>query len=73
METSTAGIVAENLKTLGYEVKTGIGQKGVVGILRNGEGPTVMFRADMDANAVAEATRLPYASTVRVVNLEGEA
>ena len=71
METRTAGIVAENLKTLGYEVKTGIGKTGVVGILRNGEGPTVMFRADMDANAVAEETGLPYASTVKVTNLDG--
>jgi hippurate hydrolase len=72
METRTAEIVAKNLEALGYEVKTGIGKTGVVGILRNGEGPTVMFRADMDANAVEEDTGLPYASTVRVLNLEGE-
>lgn len=66
METRTAGIVAKELKSLGYEVKTGIGKTGVVGILRNGSGPVVMFRADMDANAVEEATGLPYASKVRV-------
>ena len=66
METRTAGIVAKELKALGYEVKTGIGKTGVVGILRNGPGPVVMFRADMDANAVEEATGLPYASKVRV-------
>jgi amidohydrolase len=66
METRTAGIVAKELSVLGYEVKTGIGKTGVVGIFRNGDGPKVMFRADMDANAVAEATGLPYASTKRV-------
>ncbi|MBW4621428.1 MAG: amidohydrolase [Cyanosarcina radialis HA8281-LM2] len=66
METRTAGIVAKELKALGYEVKTGIGKTGVVGILRNGDGPKVMYRADMDANAVAEKTGLPYASTKRV-------
>jgi len=64
METRTANIVAKELKALGYEVKTGIGVTGVVGILKNGDGPTVMFRADMDANAVEEATGLPYASKV---------
>ena len=63
-ETRTSGIVAKQLRDLGYEVKTGIGKTGVVGILRNGEGPTVMFRADMDANAVLEETGLPYASNV---------
>lgn len=66
METRTSAIVAKELETLGYEVKTGIGKTGVVGILRNGDGPKVMFRADMDANAVAEVTGLPYASTKRV-------
>jgi amidohydrolase len=66
METRTAGIVAKELKALGFEVKTGIGKTGVVGILSNGPGAVVMYRADMDANAVEEATGLPYASTVRV-------
>jgi amidohydrolase len=63
MEVRTAAIVTRELEALGYEVKTGIGQTGVVGILRNGEGPVVMYRADMDCNAVREATGLPYAST----------
>ena len=63
-EKRTAEIVAKQFKDLGYEVKTGIGKTGVVGILRNGDGPTVMFRADMDANAVKEDTGLPYASKV---------
>jgi amidohydrolase len=71
MEVRTAGIVAKELKALGYEVKTGIGKTGVVGILRNGDGPKVMFRADMDSNAVEEVTGLPYASKKRMVR-DGE-
>ena len=71
METRTAGIVANELRALGFTVKTGIGRTGVVGILENGSGPTFMFRADMDANAVKEETGLPYASEVRVTNLDG--
>jgi hippurate hydrolase len=71
METRTAEIVSTELRSLGYEVQTGIGKTGVVGILRNGDGPTVMYRADMDANAVEEATGLPYASTVRVEREDG--
>ena len=62
-ETRTADIVAKELRALGYDVKTGIGQTGVVGILKNGDGPVVMYRADMDCNAVQEATGLAYAST----------
>ncbi|NJN87916.1 MAG: amidohydrolase [Leptolyngbyaceae cyanobacterium SL_7_1] len=65
METRTAGIVATELRSLGYEVKTGIGETGVVGILRNGNGPTVMYRADMDGLPVQETTGLPYASQKR--------
>jgi amidohydrolase len=71
METRTAGLVADELRALGYEVKTGIGQTGVVGILRNGDGPTVMYRGDMDALPVEEVTGLPYASTKRVVRADG--
>jgi hippurate hydrolase len=48
MEVRTAGIVAKELKSLGFEVLTGIGKTGVVGIMKNGEGPIVMYRADMD-------------------------
>ncbi len=62
METRTAAIVAKELKALGYNVMTGIGITGVVGILKNGEGPIVMYRADMDCNSVVETTGLPYAS-----------
>jgi len=63
MEVRTSGIIAKELKTLGYEVITGIGKTGVVGILKNGTGPTVMYRADMDCNSVKEITGLPYSST----------
>jgi len=70
-EMRTAGILAAELERLGFAVTTGIAGTGVVGILRNGDGPTVMYRADMDANAVEEATGLPYASTVRVTRDDG--
>jgi amidohydrolase len=63
-ETRTAGIAAIHLKALGFEVTSGVGKTGVVGILHNGDGPTVMLRADMDALPIKEATGLPYASTV---------
>lgn len=70
-ETRTAGIVAHALTELGFEVTTGIGRTGVAAILRNGPGPIVMYRADMDALSVEEATGLDYASTVRVVRGDG--
>lgn len=62
-EHRTAGIVADWLSRLGFEVTTGVGRTGVVGILRNGDGPTALLRADMDGLPVAEETGLPYAST----------
>ena len=71
METRTAGIVADELEALGFDVTTGIGVTGVMGVMRNGDGPTVMYRADMDANAVEEATGLDYASTLRVKRADG--
>jgi hippurate hydrolase len=71
MEVRTAGIVAKELTALGYEVKTGIGKTGVVGIMRNGAGPIVMYRGDMDCNAVEETTGLPYASKKRMTNPSG--
>ncbi|WP_456372367.1 amidohydrolase [Thiolapillus sp.] len=72
METRTSGIVAKELKKLGYKVITGIAKTGVVGILENGKGPVVMFRADMDANAVKEVTGLDYASTKTVTRENGK-
>ena len=71
METRTAGIVARELEALGYEVQTGIGKTGVVGVMRNGDGPVVMFRGDMDAVAAEEATGVPYASKVRATRPDG--
>ncbi len=70
-ETRTAGIAADYIAAHGFEVSRGVGGTGVVGVLRNGEGPTVMLRADMDALPVAEATGLPYASTVKARDDEG--
>ena len=71
-ETRTAGIAAERLRAAGYEVASGIGKTGVVGVLRNGPGPTVMLRADMDALPVQEATGLEYASTATAVDRTGK-
>lgn len=71
-ETRTAGIAAAHLRAAGYEVTTGIGKTGVVGLLHNGEGPTVMLRADMDALPVEEATGLRYASTVTATDDKGK-
>ena len=70
-ETRTAGLAAEHLRKAGYEVTSGVGKTGVVGLLRNGDGPTVMLRADMDALPVEEATGAPYASKVTAVDHEG--
>lgn len=70
-EHRTAGIVADRLRSFGYDVTTGIGTTGVLGLLRNGDGPTVLLRADMDALPVEEDTGLPYASIARGVDHEG--
>ncbi len=58
-ERRTAGRVAERLRSAGYEVHEGVGGTGVVGVLRRGDGPTVLLRADMDALPVTETTGLP--------------
>ena len=70
-ETRTADIAADRLRKAGYEVTTGIGKTGVVGLLRNGDGPTIMLRADMDALPIAENTGLEYASKVSARDAEG--
>jgi hippurate hydrolase len=70
-ETRTAAIAADKLRRVGYEVTTGVGKTGVVGLLRNGAGPSLMLRADMDALPIAEDTGLPYASKVTAVDPEG--
>jgi hippurate hydrolase len=64
-------MVAQHLDSLGYEVATGVGGNGVVGVIRRGDGPTALLRADMDALPVEEQTGLPYASTVRATDRHG--
>src|SRR5579875_3423401 len=59
-EHRTAGLAAAWLRKHGYEVTESVGGTGVVGLLRNGDGATVLLRADMDALPVQEATGLPY-------------
>lgn len=70
-EERTAQIVADRLRERGYDVTTGIGGTGVVGILDNGPGPTVLLRADMDGLPLAEKTGLDYASSRRAVDRLG--
>ncbi|MGA9948605.1 MAG: M20 family metallopeptidase, partial [Xanthobacteraceae bacterium] len=70
-ETRTAGLAADRLRAAGYEVTTEVGKTGVVGLLRNGDGPTVMLRADMDALPIEEATGLPYASKIKMKDRAG--
>src|SRR5579872_2907229 len=70
-EFRTAKIASDYLTKYQFEVSTGIGVTGVVGIMKNGEGPIVMLRADMDALPVTEATGLPYASTKVARDEEG--
>jgi hippurate hydrolase len=65
-EVKTAARLAKELQDLGFEVTENVGGHGVVGVFKNGEGPTVLVRTDMDALPVVEATGLPYASKVKV-------
>jgi amidohydrolase len=71
-EVRTSQMAADQLRSAGYEVTTGIGKTGVVGLLRNGDGPTIMLRADMDALPVKEATGLPYASEATSTDRDGK-
>jgi hippurate hydrolase len=71
-EHRTAGIVAARLRDLGYQTTTGVGRTGVVGVLANGNGPTVLLRADMDALPVLEQTGLDYASAERATGADGK-
>src|SRR6266542_2335248 len=72
-EHRTAAEIARRLTALGYEVTAGVGRTGVVGLLRNGDGPTVLLRADIDALPLAERTGLPYASSVIATDARGQA
>src|SRR5688572_27046701 len=70
-EIETSKRLAQELRTLGYDVTEGVGGHGIVAILRNGDGPTVMLRADMDGLPVEEKSGLAYASTARQVDITG--
>src|SRR6195256_212874 len=70
-ETQTASKLAGRLRSLGYEVTEGVGGTGLVAILKNGAGPTVMLRTELDALPVEEKTGLPYASKVHVKDDSG--
>jgi amidohydrolase len=70
-ETQTAAKLAARLRSLGYEVTEGVGGTGVVAILKNGAGPTVMLRTELDALPVEEKTGLPYASKVHTKDDSG--
>lgn len=70
-EVRTAKIAADAMEALGYEVTREVGVTGVVCVLKNGDGPTVMLRADMDGLPMAENTGLPYASSVKARDADG--
>ncbi len=70
-EEKTSAKLADRLRRAGYEVTTGVGGYGVVALMKNGGGPTLMLRADMDALPVEEKTGLPYASKVTVKSPSG--
>jgi hippurate hydrolase len=70
-EVRTARIAGDAMQDFGFEVTRNVGVTGVVCVMKNGEGPTVMLRADMDALPMAENTGLPYASTVTARDADG--
>lgn len=72
MEERTAASAAEHLTSLNFEVHTHIGGYGVAGVFRNGDGPTVLLRADMDGLPMEEDTGLPYASKRRMQDRRGK-
>lgn len=71
-EVKTAERIAEELRKTGAEVTTGVGKLGVVGVVKNGQGPTVLVRTDLDALPVVEETGLPYASRVKATDSAGK-
>jgi hippurate hydrolase len=70
-ETRTAKILAKELRAAGATVTEGVGGTGVVGVMKNGDGPTLLLRADMDGLPLEEKNGLPYASKVRQVGIDG--
>jgi amidohydrolase len=73
VEVETARRLAEEFKAAGAEVTEGVGKTGVVGLLKNGDGPMVLVRGDMDALPVTEQTGLPFASKVQAKDKSGNA
>lgn len=71
-EVQTAAKLAARVRALGFDVVTGVGKTGIVAVMKNGPGPTVMLRTELDALPVAEKTGLPFASTVVAKNAAGE-
>jgi amidohydrolase len=71
-EVRTAAKLAGALRGLGFEVTEGVGKTGVVGVLRNGQGPTILVRTELDALPMEEKTNLPYASKAKTTFLEKE-
>jgi amidohydrolase len=71
LETRTAAIMAREFRAAGADVTENVGGTGVVAILRNGSGPVVLVRADMDGLPVEEKSGLPYASTARQTGIDG--
>ncbi|MEM1137228.1 MAG: amidohydrolase, partial [Bacteroidota bacterium] len=70
-EKDTSKKLAEELRKIGFEVTENFGGYGIVGVLENGEGPTILYRTDMDALPVIEKTNLPYASTKKAEDENG--
>jgi hippurate hydrolase len=72
MEEKTAAKLAAELRAVGFEVTEKFGGHGIVGVLKNGPGPTLLVRADLDGLPLLEETGVPYASTTRVTDLTGK-
>ena len=71
-ESKTADRLAKEIKAFGYDVTQGVGQTGVVAVMKNGAGPTVMIRADMDGLPVKEDSGLSYSSVAKQVDIDGK-
>ncbi len=71
METKTAAKLAEEMRGLGYEVTEKVGGTGIVAVMKNGPGPVVLIRTDLDALPIVEQTGVPYASKVKVKDKSG--
>src|SRR5438105_8033347 len=71
-EEKTAAKLSERMRKLGYEVQTGVAGTGVVAVLKNGAGPTVLLRTELDALPVEEKTGLPYARHATATDPAGQ-